>query len=419
MKKRFLPLVMLFAAVTGTQAQETLPLGGYETITEDYSPRKSDPVNLYGLYWGSFFDVAPINYYVAMSGSQQIYYADELAPMAGKDITAISFKYYNEMGYDDYSRRVTVYLTETDKQAYEQDLATTRWKLFDTALASPSLHKDVVLEGLLTLYMNGELELKLDAPYHYSGDNHLVVTIVADGDNDNCTDGGFALSFFYSNDLKNRMMGYEDNNFSMNDVLESDCLLAQYGMSINSEAPVIQFTYTDGETTERWETIVTKTNVDFNAIKGVTAYKVSGIENGVIVKEQITEAPKNTPVLLHLSVNPSFTDSGKAYGNVTGNQLRGSDGTVYGAGIYVLGEKDGKAGFVKLADDDVVKAGRAYLVVNSGESDFYPLEGTATAINGIHHTTPSHLWHTLNGQRVETPTQKGIYIKNGKKVTVK
>ena len=29
------------------------------------------------------------------------------------------------------------------------------------------------------------------------------------------------------------------------------------------------------------------------------------------------------------------------------------------------------------------------------------------------------IWYNLNGQRIDTPTKKGLYIKNGKKVLVK
>ena len=43
----------------------------------------------------------------------------------------------------------------------------------------------------------------------------------------------------------------------------------------------------------------------------------------------------------------------------------------------------------------------------------------ATAINGIAKVAEDAAWYNLNGQRVSTPTKKGLYIKNGKKMIIR
>ena len=56
---------------------------------------------------------------------------------------------------------------------------------------------------------------------------------------------------------------------------------------------------------------------------------------------------------------------------------------------------------------------------------FYSIEGDALDIEGLPlipsegEDTPSGEWYDLQGRRVENPTQRGIYIRNGKKVMVK
>ena len=54
------------------------------------------------------------------------------------------------------------------------------------------------------------------------------------------------------------------------------------------------------------------------------------------------------------------------------------------------------------------------LVSTNGEND-----GT-TSIRSIDEGQfTNDVWYNLNGQRIDTPTKKGLYIKNGKKVLVK
>lgn len=97
-----------------------------------------------------------------------------------------------------------------------------------------------------------------------------------------------------------------------------------------------------------------------------------------------------------------------------------ADGT-----IYALGMKSSVVGFYKVADDQSVPAGKAYLVITDPPAEARDVIGFGfdddepTAIEQIESSKISvkadNQYYNLAGQRVAQPT-KGIYIVNGKKV---
>lgn len=106
----------------------------------------------------------------------------------------------------------------------------------------------------------------------------------------------------------------------------------------------------------------------------------------------------------------------------TGSELKGERS---GETLYVLTKKNGKLGFYPLGDATTVGAGKAYLAVNSDtpvRSFDINLddEGEVTAIAEIEvlRNGENETCYNLQGQRVAQP-QKGLYIKNGKKVIIK
>jgi hypothetical protein len=46
-------------------------------------------------------------------------------------------------------------------------------------------------------------------------------------------------------------------------------------------------------------------------------------------------------------------------------------------------------------------------------------DSETTSIRTITDNPSDDKWYDLNGRRISTPTKKGLYIKNGKKVIVK
>lgn len=93
-----------------------------------------------------------------------------------------------------------------------------------------------------------------------------------------------------------------------------------------------------------------------------------------------------------------------------------SDGAKYFA-LTTL--NDGKVGFAKVAKDVVIPAGKAYLMVENGESaKFFGLDGEATGINSVKTAKTDGAYYTLEGVKTTKPV-KGLYIHNGKKIVVK
>ena len=78
---------------------------------------------------------------------------------------------------------------------------------------------------------------------------------------------------------------------------------------------------------------------------------------------------------------------------------------------------------VILNDDTDVPANKAVLKKPTGASGSRTIgidEGDdATRIWGVSVADEDAVWYTVSGQRIDKPTKKGLYIKNGVKVVVK
>ena len=174
---------------------------------------------------------------------------------------------------------------------------------------------------------------------------------------------------------------------------------------------------------------------------GTTVYKaaLNGAKTGVELIETGSQTVKRGEAVLLKSSESSIalssaTDGGS--GDYSGNELQGVDyetaqdaNTTY----YVLSKKDSNGlGFYKLArkksNDDPINLGanKAYLAVanSTNAPEFIGFgDGTQT---GIGHTEITEItekagaWYTLSGVRLNAkPTQKGVYIHNGKEVVIK
>ena len=98
----FLAVLATFTVAVQAQTAGTITVGDYDAPTE--------------LYNGSYFDMAPTNFYLAHTGAQLIYTADELADLQDKHevkITSLAFKFYSE-SFEDIIRDVKIYLEATD-----------------------------------------------------------------------------------------------------------------------------------------------------------------------------------------------------------------------------------------------------------------------------------------------------------------
>lgn len=243
MKKTAILLTAL-AAMTMAQAQNTMSgtllVGDYEGATQ--------------LVEGSYFDVAPTSFYLAHTGSQMIYTAQDLADLADLQdvkITKLTYRYTNVEAYETMTRDVKVYL---------QPLAATEFskvkdvkQFFDFDETTPSFSATVNYDLVDTYGVDGEVEFNLsDAPFAITPGMGVLVTVVMDAqDDDNCLGSGFDLQF-YSTGYRNRAMTFTHNNVSFLDYKDTEDFpdaSAMLGCGTNVDLPVtkIDFSYTTGE----------------------------------------------------------------------------------------------------------------------------------------------------------------------------
>ena len=107
-------------------------------------------------------------------------------------------------------------------------------------------------------------------------------------------------------------------------------------------------------------------------------------------------------------------------GTYTGKYGLNSDGTEY---LFRLGQQSYSMGG---ADSQIRPLGAYIKFAQASEAHYIYIEepdGSTTAISSIAadgEMIPAQGWYTVNGVKLETaPTEKGIYINNGKKIVIK
>ena len=191
-----------------------------------------------------------------------------------------------------------------------------------------------------------------------------------------------------------------------------------------------------------WRTIVTYKDVEVP--ENVEAYIVTNVTpDGTRYKANLKEIKNKQlkggePYLLHYTspadsytmtlLTPYVPDELEAPNN---NKLkksdRGTTGTKTSSNVYVLANKSLGVGFYRWTGDEL-GAGRVYLpikgtaVIGGGSAKAFDFCNflIETAIDNIKKPESDvKQYYNLNGQRVTKPSQKGIYIVNGKTVVVK
>ncbi len=231
MKKLYMILAALAAMTFGAQAQDlhfgVVEVGDFDAPTEFYN--------------GSYFDMAPTNFYLAHTGAQMIYTPAELGDLEQDvNITMLSFKFMNNDSYEDIVRDVKLYLQETDATAFEVVEGVKQFFTYDNLV----LEEEQVFEMLDFLYEDHELVLDLsDTPFKLSKGKGLLVTVVFDAqDDDNCTIGS-DYAPFYTSGVRGQAMVYTDNWTSFLDYENFPDASAIYGCGTNVELPVTRINY--------------------------------------------------------------------------------------------------------------------------------------------------------------------------------
>ena len=207
----------------------------------------------------------------------------------------------------------------------------------------------------------------------------------------------------------------------------------------------------------------TDQSLDFSTMGNLRAYTAIGYtKSGTILLSRAMQVPANTAMLLYAPAEATtYQVPSASLQQVYSNMFVG---TLQGTTIYK--EQDGNVNYYVSAPNDVVgfywasqngtpiPAKRGWLPVpasmvpqnatSRGDADestvtfdklsmslndevismdlFRSLDGVGdgtTSIRSIDMLQSDDAWYNLNGQRIDTPTRKGLYIKNGKKVVVK
>lgn len=234
MKKIYMILVAIAALTMPVQAQflSWIEVGDY------YNPTQ--------IYNGSYFDMAPTNFYLAHTGVQMIYTPDLLTRMAGKEgvqIKYLNFK-FNSQSFEELVRDATVYLQEIDATEFAVNEDGVK-QFFDLG--------ELVAQGrydfdLLEFY--GEdmtLAIEIQEPFNFTLGKSLLVTIVLDAEDDNNCTMGNDYAPFYTSGIRGKAMTYTNNWYSFLDYVVGSSFpnaTTMLGCGTNVDLPVTELGYT-------------------------------------------------------------------------------------------------------------------------------------------------------------------------------
>lgn len=194
-------------------------------------------------------------------------------------------------------------------------------------------------------------------------------------------------------------------------------------------------------------TLVSSVDLDFTDVEGLRAYAVTGFDkDGTIWLSRVKTASAGTPLYLKGAAGKYTIPSAEekiCYVNMLAGDATNSTALTPVAGDFTtLVLIEGKFG--KLSVDATFPGGKAYLpvptaylpaasrgngAVSLSENEAEVIKVSLESLEGNGETTGisriaaeaagKDVWFNLSGQRINTPTKKGLYIKNGKKVIVK
>ena len=170
-------------------------------------------------------------------------------------------------------------------------------------------------------------------------------------------------------------------------------------------------------------TYVTTKALDFSSVAGLKAYAATAASASSVTLEEVGAVPAGTPLVLVGTAATEYTVPVAASASApASNLLVAGDGTTAIGGTgkydYVL-----SSGVFHRANEGTVAVGKAYLHLDSAPASARELTisfGEATGISAIAKSQEPNAngYYNLAGQRVAQP-QKGLYIKDGKKVIIK
>ena len=364
-------------------------------------------------YNGSYFDMAPTNFYIAHTGAQMIYTPDLLTDMEGKEnvsIANLKFKFYCE-SFEEITRNVKLYLQETDATEFpKNEQGVKQFIEFDEQVAEAQLDIN------LLEYYGEDYVMEFPVDFAFTPGKSLLVTIVFDAqDDDNCTMGS-DYAPFYTSGITDKAMTYTDNWSSFlafangNDWPNATATL---GCGTNVELPLTEITYTyEEEAPEEGGFYLVGTFNDWNqeAEGGRIAFDEYDIAEAEL------EAGAEFKVITFDNNGEICWFGGQDENNV-GYFLINED--LLGQGIMTV-QGDNGANF-RVEEAGTYEIGLAVLRSYNGAVFMTVTKKQPEAISTVGiDTKADNAYYNLMGVKFNTmPTVPGIYIHNGKKIIVK
>ena len=319
MKKFYMILAAIAAMTLTAQAQvwETIEIGDWETTPTTYN--------------GSYFDMAPTNFYVAHTGAQMLYTPDMLAALNDKQnvrINGMTFMFHDET-FEEITRNIKIFMYETDA---------TEFAVVDGVKQFFPLGEQVWEEDRTfdMLYFYGEdYTLPFRFNYSYTPGKSLVVTMTFDAyDDDNCTMGSDYAPFYTSG--MGKAMTYTNNWDSFVDYTEGDDFpdaTAVLGCGTNVELPLTKFQVYYEDAPQPSETCLAPNS----------RYEITGYEKATVT---ITNREPGATVVYEVYCDGVFVDSGEFTGDSYSFDLTGAGSYVIHAIATLPGKNDSPDGGV-------------------------------------------------------------------------
>lgn len=398
MKKFYMILAAIAALTISAQAQTegTINVGDWDNAST---------------YNGSYFDMAPTNFYIAHTGVQMIYTPDLLTDMDGKQnvtITKLQFKFDCET-WEDITRDVKIYLQETDATEFAVIEGVKQFFTFDTP----------VYEGQYDIslldYYGDECTIEFPINFAFTPGKSLLVTMVFDAqDDDNCTSGS-DYAPFYTSGITGRAMTYTDNWSSFVEYAQGEDFpdaTATLGCGTNVALPVTQISYTYEEEPAEEGFFLVGTFNDWN--QTAEGGRIAFDENDQAEVE--FEAGAEFKVITYDQDGSTIWFGGQDENNV-GYFLINSD--LLGVGIMTV-QGDNGANF-RIEEAGTYEINLAVLKDFNGAVLMTVNKKQPEAISTVGvDAKADNAYYNLMGVKFNSmPTAAGIYIHNGKKVIVK
>ena len=400
MKTRLFLTFLFACAILGEVKSQTLSIEGNELSN------------------GSVWEVVPFNLVYTNSGSQIIYTADNLADLAGKNITGLTFHFCDGGSYIYVEPSLKIYIAETNRDGFVKSAENSRYRYFDISQAKLVFDGQIVYDGETYFYDDGDIEIEFDEPFYYSGDNNLLITLSLTGVSE--TTSGIDYANFYLSDLEHRALTFASESQDLLSDL-ANLYAPRYGVSVIN-APAVDFSYEAGSAdADTWYSYVPAYDADLDLV-GIDAYKVTADNGDNVTIERVEQAKAGEPLIVRQNgVTPTFYVASAAT-KATDNLLKVSDGTVVSDGSYYALAKS-TWGLSQVAAGVTIPAGKVYLATEGSSRQFIGFDGITTDIQTVQPTAgtvQSAGTFDLQGRQLTgRPTSRGLYIVGGRKMVVK